>query len=388
MFASKKQTALFVILVMTWVVPRANYAQLSENEMAQYLAPKTFIAINLNMEAIVAGLGENNELLEEFRARDAANLWDPQNAIQILMILTNDELETVSPFDMPFATLTRYADVIDQASYLEVKNKMNGGLETFEPQSLDGQDLMVGQYSTEFGGGGYMPTNAFFFPVEDIVVNGALPMMKAMLGNQKEGNEGPEFVSNLNFEAEFHCILEDGNKFMTLPMFADIFSNIGGPDVNPNIAVADPIEMIEAVQRLEILFDSNQPTPLQATVELVTEKSAKQLEELIKVGIQAAPAFLVTAESGLEAGMEDAPYNEKMVQKASHFIELAKTAIKELKVDRKGSTIQIELAGIEGLKELPSELMSLFMLQQIEQDQLHVELEKMIELEIRDDGVR
>ncbi|MDG1808313.1 MAG: hypothetical protein P8I27_10465 [Pirellulaceae bacterium] len=390
MFASTKQIALLVMLAVTWVAPNTNHAQLSENEVVQHLSPKTFMVVNFNIEAITAGLGENNEVLQKYRARDAASSLDNPNAKQILMFLTDDKLDPAAPFNIPFATLIRYPDTIDQEFYLAAKNKRNSEWETFAPQSLDGQDLVVGQYSEHIGDM-QIPNNAYFFPVEDMVVEGTLPMMKAMLVNQTEGNEGPEIASNVNFEAEFHCIFEDGSKLMSVPMLSTVFEQMLGTASLPIPSGGDPVEIIEAMRRLEVLFDSNETPTLKATIEFSTEKAAKQVEELIQVGMQAAPALIMMAEAAIR---EDANITKEDLQQMEPVIELAKAAIKELKIERNESTIQIELAAVDGLKKFPADLMTILMIQEMEIDRITAELEGagepelQFEAELQDDGVR
>ena len=377
MFISKKLTAIATLFILVFYFPAVGSAQLSENEVIQYLPSKSVAVVNLNMAAILDSLGEDADLLENFRQRKSASLLDFTEVKQRLMVLFDADSNELTPLDSPFIMFDRFADEVDRTRFLESANKQNPEIMIYEPITFDGEDLLVGKYQIDFGG--ITPSeSAFFFPKEDMVAFGSLPVIKILLKEQPQNEEVPEFTIDLDLEAEFHMILEGGEKLTRISSFAPFLQALKHSATPITPEGVDLIEVFEALERLDLRFDSGQMTPLDVSLRFNSEQPAGQVEQLINMGLQAAPALFTMLEAEpVPSGLDD---------DFALLIDLVKRSHQHLQVERDGSTIEIKLAGVDGLDKLPAQIARFVMRQQINIDELKSQFDAVeVELDLMAD---
>jgi len=377
MLISKKLTAITNLLILVFFFPTVGSAQLSENEVIQFLPSKSVAVVNLNIEAVLESLGDDADLLEKFRQRKSASLLDFTEVKQRLMVLFDAESDELTPLDSPFLMFDRFADEVDRTRFLESANKQNPEIMIYEPITFDGEDLLVGKYQIDFGG--ITPSeSAFFFPKEDMVALGSLPVIKILLKEQPQNEEVPEFTIDLDLEAEFHLILVGGEKLTRISSFAPFLQalKLSATSITPE--GVDLIDVFEALERLEVRFDSGQMTPLDISLRFNSDQTAGQVEQLINMGLQAAPALLAMLEAEpVPSGLDD---------DFALLIDLVKRSHKDLQVERDGSTIEIKLAGIDGLDKLPAQIARFVIRQQMNIDELKYQFDAVeVELDLMAD---
>lgn len=375
-FSNNLARATVFLVVVSWM-PAVGSAQLSENEVAQFLPAKSVLVVSFNMEAILESLDEEAAILNKFRQRQSASLLDFTEIKQRLIVVFSSELDEITPLDFPLVTFDRYPDEVAREKILESANKQNPELVLYEPTTLDGVDLLVGKYQMDFGGMS-LSESAFYFPKADMVGSGSLPVIKELLGEQSQDAEGAEFTIDLDLEAEFHLILESGKNLTQISEVATILNMLASDMQIPIPDGGSLIEMVEALDRLEIIFDADRMTPFQASLKFNSEETAEQVEQLINAGMQTLPALFTMLESE--------PLPEEMKDDLNLFLNLAKQSHQELKVERAGDAIDISLSGVEGLDKLPAHVARFSMQQQINIDKLKQEFGDIeVELSVDDD---
>lgn len=374
-----KSASVTTLLLISLLLPAHAAAQLSENEVVQFVPSKSIMVANLNVETILDSLSEEADLLGEFRKRDSASLLDFTEKKQRLIVMFDPELNDPNPLDLPFVILDRFADKIEPAKILNAANQQNPGFETFEATTSDGVEMLIGKYGIEFEGM-HLSENAFCFPKEDMVASGTLPVIKAFMADQSQDEDGPTCIDELDWEAEFHMILEGDKNMMQISGVPEIVDSMNAGGVWSIPGGGSLKEALESLDRLEVLFNSEQMMPLQVSLKFDSERSAEQIEELIEIGMQSAPAFFTMAQS------EPAP--KGIEDDIKSLLDLAKKAHQEIQVERDGVSIEMTLSSIEGLGEMPALILRLYMKQQMAIDKMKADFEH-IEADLRiDDNQR
>lgn len=339
-------------------LPIAANAQLSESEVTQYVPAEAFLVLSMNMETVMQKVDPDGKILKQYRERDRFSSIDFTETSQYLMIVTGG-VEPENEYDLPALMITRYGETLQPEAYNKHASEQGFGLTmTYESEAYKDHEIYLGSYEQADGTIVMGSTSAHFFPGDNLVAAGTESVIKAVIDSLGDDSPGQELAGNLNMDAELHLLIDDGNNIVKAPFFemmlGELTQELGLP------GGVDARELLESLERLELIVDSSQMVPVQATIEMKSEGSAEKVEELIRTGLQAAPGLLMMGESALDDAIENeqeeiAPVGDLM----KRLVALGKTAVEDIQVERNGGTIQIQLGNIDGLDQLPQDAITL-----------------------------
>ena len=128
LFANGRALALCLVATFMMLSPTALRGQLSEGEMTRFMPTETFLLVSINMETVMQGVDKDSDLLKKFRTREKFSPTDFTEVSQYLMLVTANEFENASEYDLPGAIITRYAEAVDRDGYMtEIREDGFGG---------------------------------------------------------------------------------------------------------------------------------------------------------------------------------------------------------------------------------------------------------------------
>ena len=134
------------------------------------------------------------------------------------------------------------------------------------------------------------------------------------------------------------------------------------------------VDMLEGLNRAELIVNFEDMTPIQATIEMSSESLAEELESLIQIGIQAAPALIMMGESQLDA--EEVPEGfEDIAASIKKMLTLVKKGVGEIQVERDGKNLELRVSSVDGLETLPGLLFESALGQQMQVEKIMEEFQ-------------
>jgi len=368
MFNSIKSTLCgIVMMVLLTQSVSVSEAQMSESETTQYAPSGTFLFVSLNMERILEQIDLNQSVLKKFRARKNFSSTDLTETQRVLMLLTESVADEPDEMDIPGVLIQRFKSDIDKSAFLtKMEGQSFGGLE-FEKIEYGDHEFMQGKLNSPDGVMVVGGTPAYLFTQSDIVASSNDQLIRQMIDTHQDDTVGKEFLANIDTQAEIHFLMEDGKKLAALPAFRFMteFMNVPGFDIP---------ELINSIERVEVVADTEQMTPVQGTLEMTTEKAAEEAEDLIKALLQAAPGVLMMGKGELDAAIErDDKQIAGMVEPLKELIQLGEKAVAEIEVSRDGSQVNIELGSIDGLDKLANNMVIAIANQQMIIEEIMIE---------------
>ena len=365
-----RKTVLFLLLA-TWLCSSALNAQSSETQHSEFVPAKTFSAISINLEKVVQSLPEDSTIITKYRQRKSFSKLDFSEANRINVLLTSDTSD--QEYASPFLLGMSYNHELDQqatAAYflnsgmLVIDSEAQPEKEVYETAAHNGHAYLR---KAEGGGNNGIP-DAIFFSNETTMLVGNQDFLLKALEGESDPSDGKDLVGNIDSDFELHMLIEDGSKILSLPGV-----RYTGDTMLPN--GSSLIDMLEGLNRAELIVNFEDMTPIQATIEMSSESLAEELESLIQIGIQAAPALIMMGESQL--GAETVPEGfEDTVANVKKLLTLAKKGVGEIQVDRDGKNLELRVSGFDGLETLPGLLFESVMAQQMQIETIMEEFEE------------
>jgi hypothetical protein len=307
------------------------------------------------MQTVMDNVDQDSPLLKKFRERETFSATDFSEASQYLFLVTGG-VEPENDFDLPFQMIARFAEGLEADAWIRRFNDERTGLK-YQAESWHDHEIHVGRHEPRENVVVMGPTPACYFPGNGIVAMAPERVLHAMIDGLDEDSPGQELAGNLNSGAELHLLIDEGSRIVQSPFFKMMLEGLSNELTLPGGVTL--MGVLEDLRRLEMVFDSGQMVPLQATIEMKTDAAAENIEQLIQTGLQAAPALLMMAEAELNAQADrDQEEIRSILGDFRSMIELGKRSVKEIQVERDGDRLEIRLSNVEGLEKFPQQVVN------------------------------
>ncbi len=367
-----RKTALFLLLA-TWLCSSSLNAQSSETQQSEFVSAKTFMAISINMEKVVQSLPEDSTIITKYRQRKSFSKLDFSETNRINVFLTSDTSD--QEYATPFLLGLSYNDELDQqatAAYflsggmsIAIDGEVQREEEVYETATHNGHAYLRKANGEE----NYGNPDAIFFSNESTMLMGNQDFLLKALEGESDSSDGKDLVGNIDSDFELHVLIEDGSKILSLPDMEFI-----GETALPN--GSSLVDMLEGLNRAELIVNFEDMTPIQATIEMSSESLAEELESLIQIGIQAAPALIMMGESQLDAEEVPVPEGfEDIAASIKKMLTLVKKGVGEIQVERDGKNLELRVSSVDGLETLPGLLFESALGQQMQVEKIMEEFQ-------------
>ena len=323
-------------------------AQPRESEPPQLVPASTYAAMSLNMRAILKKVDLDDPLIVGLRQVsnvETGFLDDPK--LQRTVVLFSSQLDEDSHSGSSSGVLSQFEAPISPQAYFDrmrVSKYYEFTREDYRGQQIHVPRLSKGKRTLR------EPSNVWLFPEQNAVASGPRHVVEQMIDGKSSTSEGKDLVSKLDPKAEMHFILES-NKVISPRVLA---STLGRFDPLPARLLADALQN---AKRIEVLLNYADEVPVQVTIEMKDGPSMDGLMEQIKGLLAEASGILDSLEE------HEIPREAAVQPPFLELIALGRTAVKELKLERDGTTIRLTLGDVKGLEKLPQAYLTMSMIQ-------------------------
>jgi Tol biopolymer transport system component len=326
----------------------ATPSKASETHPTRFVPADTYAAMSINWGRILEKVDFDEPLLTQLRQLDHIDqLYFEDSKPERIIMLFLSQIDEKTRVASPAGTLLQFDAPLEPRAFFDRMHDSKY-FETVQ-EEYKGQQTHVRRWSSGIHKG-TESRGIWFFSDKNVVAKGSRHVVRQMIDGEPVKSVGKELVNDLDPKAELHFVLEN-NGNIDAGMLASVFGHF---DPLPDRIVA---QALRDAKRVEVLLNYAERMPINVTIEMKDDESTDRLMELIKGVLAEAPGILDAIEE------HEIPREAEIQPPFRELIALGRTAVKEMKVERDGTTIRMTLNQVQGLEKLPQAYLTWSMIQ-------------------------